>query len=180
LEDFVIELSAAEEEIRKVIEPLLDSEGYELVRLSYKKSQSKGHLMLFVDTCDRENGIKMENLTDVSRLLSDVLDASFENSKILHGRYDLQVSSPGLDRPLTKKSHFEQVLGKKMKIRIKNSGAGSKRVQGQLLKLTDDGFELRPESGPDLTDLTVRFADVVEAHVIFEFQQALQSRKKAE
>src|SRR5690348_16351520 len=106
MEQVVVELSEQEEAVRQVVEPLLKSEGFELVRIRLRSAQAKHFLALFIDTADKQNGVLMDNLVDISRLLSDVLDASFDDKSILRRRYDLEVSSPGLDRPLTKVRHF--------------------------------------------------------------------------
>src|SRR5271170_1530228 len=119
MEGFVVELSPEEDTLREVVEPLLDSEGFELVKIKLKKAQTKAVLALFIDTKGKENGIVMDNLQDLSRLISDVLDASFPEDLLIKGRYDLEVSSPGLDRPLSKVSHFQRALDKRVKIRLK-------------------------------------------------------------
>lgn len=179
MEEFVVELSPEEEMIRQAIEPLLDSEGYELVRIRLKKAQAKSLLALFVDTAGKKNGIVMENLTDISRLLSDVLDASFDEHSILRGRYDLEVSSPGLNRPLTKRTHFKDSIGEKIKIRLRSAEEGApKGLVGVLLETADDEFVIEPEAMRG-EKVSIRFADVFEAHCIFDFSSLEKHAKKS-
>ena len=83
MERFVVELGHEEDELRKIIEPLLDSEGFELVRICLKRAQAKSLLALFVDTAGRKNGVVMENLEFISRFISDVLDAKAEEAGLL-------------------------------------------------------------------------------------------------
>lgn len=170
MEEFVVPLSPEEELVREIIEPLLDSEGYELVRIRLRKVQAKSQLTLFVDTRDRQNGIVMENLSDISHLLSDVLDASFEDGSVLRGRYDLEVSSPGLDRPLCKRSHFSSAIGEKIKAKRKNNADthGMKNFIGKLLEATDDGIVVEPEQ-KDASPISIPYEDLAEAHIIFDF-----------
>jgi ribosome maturation factor RimP len=179
MEDFVIELSPQEEEVRKVIEPLLESEGYELVRIRLRPAPAKLMLCLFIDTAGKKNGVLMDNLVDISRLLSDVLDASFDDQSVLKRRYDLEVSSPGLDRPLTKARHFAEALGEKIKLRFKpGSEQGHKGFVGALLEATDAGINILPEGSKD-EPIFIDFKDLAEAHILFDFSKLDKQKKKA-
>jgi len=172
MEEFVIELSPEEELIRSLIEPLLDSEGFELVRIRLKKAQAKSWLGIFVDTRGHKNGIKIENLEDISRLLSDVLDASFENEEVIKGHYELEVSSPGLDRPLSKPTHFQDAVKEKIRLRLKNKDAqGSKTVLGILETSNEDGLMIEPENNRN-EKLCVPWQEIQEANIVFDFLKA--------
>lgn len=178
MEDFIVQLSIEEELLRQVIEPLLDSEGYELVRIRLKKTQSKSMLALFVDKASEKNSIAMENLEDVSRLLSDVLDACDENG-VLRGRYDLEVSSPGLDRPLSKRSHFAEAIGDRVKIRLKSTdNPGIKNISGVLAEASDDGVMLIPDGKKEDEKIGVLFSDMADAHIVFDFSKLEKNKKK--
>lgn len=179
MEDFVVELSPEEEMLRQVIEPLLDSEGFELVRIKFKKAQAKSLLALFVDTRERRNGIIMDNLTDISRLLSDVLDASFEEGTVFKGHYDLEVSSPGLDRPLSKRSHFKDAIGEKVKIRLKNADeSGTKGVLGILLEASDEAVIVEPDHKKG-EKLRIGYENLTEANIVFDFSKLEKHKKKS-
>lgn len=178
MEEFVIELSPEEELVRGVIEPLLVSEGYELVRIRLKAAQAKLLLLLYIDTAEKKNGVIMDNLVDVSRLLSDVLDASFDEKSVLKRRYDLEVSSPGLDRPLTKVSHFHDAITEKIKLRLRGETHGLKGVIGVLLEVNDEGVVIEPETEKG-GRLPINFKDVAEANIIFDFAKNEKNKKKA-
>lgn len=179
MEEFVVQLNPEEELLRQVIEPLLDSEGFELVRLRLKKAQAKSLLAIFVDTKSQKNGIVLENLTDISRLLSDVLDASFDDGSVLKGRYDLEVSSPGLDRPLSKASHFKDAVGERIKIRLKNADeSGTKTILGVLKEASSEHVVVEPEHKKD-EGLHVVFSDMSDAHIIFDFSKSEKPKKKS-
>jgi ribosome maturation factor RimP len=170
LENYVVGLSPEEDELIKIIEPLLDGEGFELVRLCFKRTQSKALLGLFIDVKGQPNSVTMENLEFVSRFISDVLDASEIDQKILRSAYDLEVSSPGLDRWLTKKSHFENVVNKRIKVRLKQADAkGSRNLIGLLLDFEPDGIILELDNKKETKKIA--FADMAEAHMIFEFNK---------
>lgn len=179
MEEFVIYLSPEEELIRGAIEPLLDSEGFELVKIKLKKAQSKSWLGIFVDTLGQKNGIKMENLEDISRLLSDVLDVSFENEAILKGQYDLEVSSPGLDRPLSKRTHFQEAVNEKIKLRLKNQSVeGSKTIFGILATSDDNGLMIEPEHKKD-EKLSILWQDIQDANIVFDFIKVPKKKSSA-
>lgn len=178
MENFIIELSSEEEMLREVVEPLLASEGYDLLRIKLKRSQARSTLVLFVDTTGKKNGIVMENLTDISRLLSDVLDAKFEDSSVLKGRYDLEVSSPGLDRPLSKVSHFIDAVGERIKLRRKNVEVGGmKNISGLLLEASSDNAAVEPDGRKD-EKMVISYSEVADANIIFDFSELDKNKKK--
>lgn len=169
MEPFVVELNEEEESIRQVIEPLLESEGFELVRIRLKRSNQKSILAIFIDTKDQENGVILENLADVSRLLSDVLDAQFADNNALNGPYDLEVSSPGLDRPLTKLSHFKGALLKKIKLKLKfPNESGAKNIVGILHEVMNEGVIIAPEHIKE-ESVRVLFENIAGANLVFDF-----------
>ncbi len=177
MEEFVVELSPEEELLRQVIEPLLVSEGFELVRLRLKAAQAKLILLLFIDTAGKKNGVVLENLVDISRLLSDVLDAAFDEKSVLKRRYDLEVSSPGLDRPLTKASHFTDAIGEKIKARLRSDAqVGLRGVVGTVIEVQDDGVVIEPETEKG-GRLLLNYKDMADANIIFDFATMEKNKK---
>lgn len=177
MESFVVELSHEEEELRKIIEPLLDSEGFELVRLSLKRGHAKSILGIFVDTLGRPNGVTMGNLESISRFLSDVFDAIPEGEGPLRASYELEISSPGLDRPLTKASHFRASLDERLKLRLKNPTVGAKNIYGRLIDADEKTITLEPE-GLSQGPLQLLYEDLAEAHLIFNFASKVPEKKR--
>jgi ribosome maturation factor RimP len=176
MEDFVVQLSSGEEKVRQVIEPLLDSEGFELVKIKLKKAQAKSLLALFIDTKAQRNGIVMENLQDISRLMSDVLDAAFAEDAVLKSRYDLEVSSPGLDRPLSKVSHFNDAIGERLKMRLKSSDSvGLKNIVGSLSLVQEDSVVLVLDNKENIA---INFVDIADANIVFDFSELDKNKKK--
>lgn len=176
MEDFVVQLSPEEAKVQEAIEALLDSEGYELIKIKLKRSQTKSMLALYIDTKAKENGVVMENLQDISHLVSDVLDASFNESSLLQARYDLEVSSPGLDRPLSKRSHFANAVGKQVKIRLKvPNEQGLRNILGNLSTVDEDkALVLLPSKDV----IVVNFSDIADANVVFDFAEIDKNKKK--
>ena len=90
-------------ELRSLLEPMVERLGYELVHVTLGGSKTRT-LRMFIDA---PGGITVDDCERVSRQVSDVLDVE----GMVEGEYTLEVSSPGLDRPLVKQEHFELVQG---------------------------------------------------------------------
>jgi len=125
--------------IRKIADSVCESEGIELVHLEYHRESGGVILRVYID---KPGGVTLDNCTGVSRQLNDLLDIHFEELP----PYTLEVSSPGLDRPLVKKGDYEKFKGKTAKIRTKKPLNGQKKftgvlsgVTGEFLKLAIDG-----------------------------------------
>ena len=124
-----------------LIEPVIQEEGLELVDLEYKKEGKGWVLRVFIDG---PQGISHNECVRVTRALEPVLE---EEDPIPHG-FVLEVSSPGLDRPLKKDRDFERVVGEKVEIKtfvplVKNE----KTLRGTLLGLAQDSLRLELEDG---------------------------------
>ncbi len=122
-----------------LIEPLIEKMGFELVRLDYVVGKH-GKLHLYIDT---GGGVLIDHCEEVSRAVSALLD---EVDPISHA-YTLEVSSPGLERPLTKKEHFIRFQGEKVKVRTAEPIEGSKKFSGLLRRAEDDFIEVVKEDG---------------------------------
>ena len=99
-----------EEKAEKLITPIIEENQFELVDMEYVKEGSNWYLRAYID---KPGGITIEDCEQVSRAFSEVLDKEdyIENS------YILEVSSPGLSRPLKKVRDFERSIGKKVEVR---------------------------------------------------------------
>jgi len=94
--------------IEEIITPVLNELDIDLVELSFRGTHGNRILRLFVDT---ENGITIEKCKNVSREISDILDAE----DIITGKYRLEVSSPGLDRPMRTVRNFRRNIGREIR-----------------------------------------------------------------
>jgi len=123
----------------EMIEPLVESKGYELVKLDYD-ARKHGLLHLIID---HEKGVNVDDCEVISRAVSELLDTE---DPITHA-YSLEVSSPGLERPLTKKEHFVRFTGEKAKIRTVDEVNGSDKFAGTLVGAEGDFVTLKGEDG---------------------------------
>ena len=115
----------------KLVLPILEAENFKLVDIEYVKEGQDWFLRVFID---KEGGITIDECGMVSGLLSDKLD----EVDIIPGNYFLEVSSPGLDRPLKKDKDFERYKGRDVEIKLYKPMNGSKQFEGELVGLTED------------------------------------------
>jgi ribosome maturation factor RimP len=172
MEKFIIDLGPHEVLVKDLIEPLLESEGYELVDIKMSSSFSRPVLSIYVDKNDDESDkILLKDLTNVSQFIGDVLDMNIAENSFFTERYELEVSSPGLDRPLTKISHFQKCLGHKVKIKLRKANEnGTKNLSGKLILITEQGLNIESEDGQKNITV-VDFNEIAQSNRIFVFEE---------
>ena len=120
-----------ESTIEELVQPIIDSNNFELVDVEYVKEAGEYYLRVFVD---KEGGISLNECEVVSRALSEILDIKDP----IKDNYYLEVSSPGLDRPLKKDKDFVRYQGRDVEIKLYKPLNGSKQFEGELVGLTED------------------------------------------
>lgn len=154
-------------QIETLVLPILDDLGYELVDLQLQQDGKQLALRIFVD---KPAGITLDDCVEVSREVSAILEVEDP----IKAAYRLEVSSPGLDRPLKKAADFERFVGKKARLKSKNlidpdqRGTTRKTFVGTLLGFEDDNVRL------ELTDkqggvIAIPLADLDKANLEEEF-----------
>lgn len=113
------------DELRSMIEPVVSSEGVELLDLEFRRERQGYVLRIFID---HEDGITIEDCSRVSNVVSDFLDVVDP----IHHSYHLEVSSPGLDRPLRKPEHFLRYVGSIITVRTLAPVLNRKNFKGIL------------------------------------------------
>ena len=106
----------------------LAAEGYELYNIEFVKEGKDWFLRVYVDMASGEGYIGTEDCEKVSRFLSEKLD----EEDPIEQNYYLEVSSPGMDRPLLTKAHYERYVGSEVEIRLYKGKEGTKNIQGVL------------------------------------------------
>jgi ribosome maturation factor RimP len=124
-------------QIEEVVQPVLLDHGLTLVDLEFRPRRPRGVLRLFVD---KPGGVGIDDCQRVSREVGDVLDAS----ALIEEAYDLEVSSPGLDRQLRKDREFRWAVGKRLQCWL----AGGEEVRGRLVGI-DGGFLILEQDGAE-------------------------------
>ncbi len=121
------------EKLIALLEPAVAGLGYELVELEFRPPGRGGLLRVYVDAAD---GITLDDCEKVSHYVSGLLDVE----DIIPGEYHLEVSSPGLDRPLRTRQHFEVAVGEQVKVQLSVPQQGRRRFGGTLMKVEDEGI----------------------------------------
>ena len=114
-----------------LFEPVVNGMGYELIEIEYQPNPKYGVLRLFID---KASGIQVEDCSAVSRQISAVIDVEDPVS----GKFNLEVSSPGMDRPLRRAEDFQQFSGEVVKIKTSMPFEGQRNFKGLLKGLEED------------------------------------------
>jgi ribosome maturation factor RimP len=128
-------------ELANLIEPTIEQLGYELSDLELKLGGRDGIVRVFIDKPD---GVDLSDCEIVSRQLSAILDVEDP----LPGHYRLEVSSPGLDRRLTKPAHFQRFLGEAVRVKLRFPVAGRRNFRGILRSADDEKIEVEVDGEP--------------------------------
>ena len=127
--------------LKALIEPTVERLGYELADLETRLSGKSGVVRLYIDHAD---GITLDDCEKVSHAVSAILDVEDP----IPGHYDLEVSSPGLDRKLTKVEHFQRYTGETLKVQMRFPIAGRKRFRGRLLSSDETNIVVDVDGQP--------------------------------
>lgn len=128
------------DQLVELLQPVVASLGYELWELEYAAQSGGGLLRLYIDSA---HGIKVADCERVSRAVSETMAVSDP----ITGRYTLEVSSPGLDRVLTKPEHFVRFTGEQVRLETTAAVNGRKRFVGRLTNVSEGLITLEIEGG---------------------------------
>jgi ribosome maturation factor RimP len=121
-----------------LVAPVVDDAGLELVDLTFGREGGRKVMRIVVD---RDGGVDLDTIATVSQQLSRTLDAEGFDP----GTYALEVSSPGLERPLKRPAHYARVLGQKVRVKPADPGEGRRSLTGTLVAADGEGFVLSIE-----------------------------------
>lgn len=129
-----------EQHCTELVMPIMEEYGFELVDVEYVKEGSDYYLRVYAD---KEGGINIDDCVQISRSLEEKLDAADR----MTDAYILEVSSPGLTRPLKKEKDFQRNLGKKVDVKLYRASEEGKEFEAYLEGYTDSTLTLRlPEA----------------------------------
>ncbi len=120
-------MSATHEQVLAMLEPAIAALGFELVELELRIGRGHGLVRLFIDA---EDGVTVDDCAKVSRQVSGLLDVEDP----IRGDYNLEVSSPGLDRKLSRAADFDRFAGCQVKLQLLQMIDGRRKLTGQLLR----------------------------------------------
>ena len=152
---------STEQRVRGIVAPLFGDGRIELVDVEH----TAGVVRI---TVDRDGGISADDLSELTRRISRALD----DADPVAGRYTLEVSSPGLERPLRTPAHFTRAVGDKVNVKTRPGVEGERRVVGTLTGADADGITVESEDGARGDARHLRYQEIERARTVFDWGPA--------
>jgi len=140
----------------EILDPVAEAAGYEIVRLRLMSGTKSRRLQIMAE--DAHGEMNVDDCARLSRAVSEVLDAADP----IKGEYLLEVSTPGIDRPLTRLKDFDLYDGYEVRMELDRIAEGRKRFRGQLAGIEGENVGINLEEEPDTT-VYVPFGWIVDA-----------------
>ncbi len=147
------------QDLTPLFEPVVESMGYELVGVEFEGAGGHGTLRVYID---REQGVSLDDCAAISHQISGILDVE----EPIKQAYDLEISSPGIERPLFKLADFERFAGRAAKIKLAVDLQGRKNFKGRLQGVADTRMVVIEVDGEAFH---LPFADIARANLVGEF-----------
>lgn len=145
---------------------IINGLGYEFVGSEWYREGGQSSLRLYID---KVGGVTLTDCTSVSRQVGAVLDVE----ALVPGHYCLEVSSPGLNRPLFNVEQYQQFIGRQISVRLREPHEGRRQLKGVLRWVNDPEFCVEIEEG----ERVLPFAKVARAHLVAEVFPKKQSSR---
>jgi ribosome maturation factor RimP len=153
------QIAMTNEELNALVAPAIADLGLELVGIEFRSHAGGSMLRVYID--EPERGVTIDDCERASREISALLDV---NDPIA-GRYTLEVSSPGLERPLFTPEHFARFVGEEAKIGVNLPLDGRRRFQGRIVKVEGDRITIDQDGTP----VEIAHANVAKAHLVPDY-----------
>ena len=147
------------EQLTRLFEPVIASLGLELLGVEFAASRGNGLVRAYIDIESRL--ITVEDCEAVSREISGILDVNDPIS----GKYTLEVSSPGFDRPLFTPAQFERFIGESAKVTVNLAVNGRRRFQGPIVRIAGDSIVI----AQDGVEVTIGHSNIEKAKLVPDF-----------
>mgnify|MGYP001445770600 FL=1 len=166
------------EKLNQIIEPALTDLGFSLVRVRFSgvgaNGKSRSQLQIMAEPIETR-GMTVEDCAQISRQLAAVLDVE----DLISEAYQLEVSSPGMDRPLTRPADFVRFAGELAKVTLLQMRDGQKRFRGRLGGMDEDGT-IHLDTGSGRVSFTLDEVDIAKIDPTEFFSTLKQSLRKTE
>ena len=161
-------------QLYEILEPAVRGMGYDLVRVRYSGTQARPVLQIMAERPD--GSMDVEDCAELSRAVSALLDVEDP----IRGEYELEVSSPGIDRPLVRREDFERFAGFDARIELTRPRDGRRRFKGRLKGLDADTVLLEVTGqGPEPVIERLALAEIAEARLLLT-EELIRASLKAE
>jgi ribosome maturation factor RimP len=158
------QLAAVRERVQDIIEPVLAGAGYDLEDLAIRQTGRRHQLRIAVDG---DGGVSLDVIADLSRAIADALDAAeASGQEVVPGEYQLEVSSPGVDRPLTQPRHWRRAVGRLVSVKVHGG-----MVTGRLTAADATGVTLEIAEKKAVRAQSYPLAELGPGHVQIEFNR---------
>ncbi|XQW83751.1 ribosome maturation factor RimP [Thalassotalea piscium] len=148
-----------EHKLTEMLRPAVEEVGKELLGVEFVSAGKHSILRIFID---HENGINVDDCAEVSRQVSAILDVEDPIST----EYSLEVSSPGLDRPLFDLPHFQEVIGETINVKISMPLNGRRKFKGKLVSIENDTLIVNVDG----EDYELVFSNIDKANLVPNFE----------
>ncbi|WP_026377160.1 ribosome maturation factor RimP [Aestuariibacter salexigens] len=148
-------MSQLEQKLTAMLEPAVEALGFELLGVEFVRAGKHSILRLYID---HENGITVDDCADVSHQASAVLDVEDP----INTEYNLEVSSPGMERPLFKEAHYAKSVGEIVQLRLRLPMDNRRNFKGQLLSCEGGNIKL----DVDGQEFELAVANIEKGHVV--------------
>ena len=149
-----------EHKLTEMLRPAVEETGKELLGVEFISAGNHSVLRLFID---HENGIDVDDCAEVSRQVGAILDVEDPISS----EYSLEVSSPGLDRPLFDKAHFEAVVDETVEVKISMPLNGRRKFKGKLIAVENDSLIVMVDN----EEYELVISNIDKAHLVFNHKK---------
>ncbi|MBQ7712463.1 MAG: ribosome maturation factor RimP [Clostridia bacterium] len=152
---------SVKDSVAALVQPIIEGLGYELVEVTYKKQHDAMHLTIFIDS-DKAGGVSLDD----TEIVANAIDAPIDELDPTQGEpYVLNVSSPGLDRPLKTEKDYLKKVGTEVELSLYKSIDGEKKFVGTLSSYNEGKVVLLTEKG----EITVETKDIALAKPYIRF-----------
>ena len=160
-------MAVIKDQIKDVIQPTIEGMGYILWGIEFKHVGRKSFLTVYID---KDGGVSIEDCSDVSRQISSVLDVE----DLISYAYDLEVSSPGLDRLFFNIEQFKQYINEKIDIELNMPMDNHRKFKGLLVSVADNIVTVKLD---DDTSLDIMYPNIKKARLVPNYDFSKKEEK---
>ena len=151
-------MSTIDNRLTEMLEPAVEAAGFELVGIEYIRAGKHSTLRIYID---HENGIDVDDCVEVSHQCSAVLDVEDP----ITNEYNLEVSSPGMDRPLFKAHHYKACVGEIISMQLVMPSNGRRNFKGEITSVEGEMITIKVDG----VEYTLAIANVKKANIVPQF-----------
>ena len=154
------------QKLNELLQPLVEDLGYEFIGIEYNPNPKHSVLRIYID---HENGVGIQDCETVSRETAALLDVKDP----IRSHYNLEVSSPGLDRPLFTPAHYSEFTGYEVQINLYAPQDGRRKFAGPILSAGESSVNIEQDG----SEVTLEYDNIAKAKLIPDYEKILAGHK---